>query len=60
LDSHRSFFLAGVSGQGGRTRQPCVEPGFTDDDDVCSDGGDSGLDMSALSSLSEGEEARIA
>jgi len=54
------LFLAGVSGQGGRTRQPRVEPGFTDDDAACSDGGDSGLDMSALSSLSKGEDARIA
>jgi hypothetical protein len=59
LDSHGVFFLADLSGDGGRARLPCVEPGFTDDDDACLDGGDIRLDSGALTSFSGGDNVRM-
>jgi hypothetical protein len=59
LCGHGALFLADVAGQGGHVRRPCVQPGFTHDDDECLDAGDNRVDGSALASFFSGENVRM-
>jgi hypothetical protein len=59
LYRHRDFFLADLPREGGRTRQPCAEPGSTHDHDGYLDAGDSRLDGRARSSFSGDENVRM-
>jgi hypothetical protein len=59
LYSHGAFFLADLSWEGGRARQPRVEPGLPTTIMQCLDGGDRRLDGSELRAFFDGESVRM-
>ena len=60
LYSHGAFFLADVSREGGRAREPCVEPGLQTTTMECLDGGERHMDGSELPAFFDGENVRMA